>query len=203
MSTTDQSKLTLICTKSVCTTANQLLLIRDSSAALAFAWLFVNGEGEDHELPRFVADLLVDRLRSIDRLQQMRRLVSISVTMRVKGPETPSIAPKTVYPDPDGTPSSLVTLPLRCGAGAICSERICGSERPGQATGLLLVSKPRTGAPHKCIIHYEKGGYGRAAASATEPRTPTLQRATIAQKRRRMEGWRQRRLGPTAKNPTK
>ena len=32
-------------------------------------------------------------------------------------------------------------------------------------------------------------------AAPTELRTPTLQRATIAQKRLRMEGWRQRRPG--------
>jgi hypothetical protein len=40
-------------------------------------------------------------------------------------------------------------------------------------------------------------------AAPTKLRTPTLQRATIAHKRLRMEGWRQRRLGPKAKNPSK
>src|SRR6266404_8417588 len=39
-------------------------------------------------------------------------------------------------------------------------------------------------------------------AAPTESSTPNLHRATIAQQRVRMEGWRQRRLGSTAKTST-
>src|SRR5882762_6834174 len=40
-------------------------------------------------------------------------------------------------------------------------------------------------------------------AAPTESSTPNLHRATIAQQRVRMEGWRQRRLGSTAKTSTR
>src|SRR6266566_7048102 len=61
---------------------------------------------------------------------------------------------------------------------------------------------PRSGDCDKSwISSLRKGGteIDSQVAAPTEPSTPNLQRATIAPKRVRMEGWRQRRLGSNAK----
>ena len=59
----------------------------------------------------------------------------------------------------------------------------------------LLLLQPMTGAIKQSVFLHSRASARSQVAAPTESSTPNLHRATIAQQRVRMEGWRQRWLG--------